>query len=203
MINLVAKIGNAVVLNLIQIAAGYILSSLLYKFIKGKADYMKKGLAFDALIIAASSFCGVLLPLGPFGVIPVIAAFTVSGFKACLVFPMMISSVLFNTSIPLGELSFLWKDSPGRIILAFAAGAAAGFIIRLIDPDGEKLLRKDILENLTMRSAGFDGILKDFGNAVYMTGPYLVLGAAANAVFHRYVLYDSVTWLFRNRLSFP
>ena len=96
MFDVITEIGVSVVSNVVQLIIGCLLSIPLYYLAVKKLNNIKPGFASDTVLIFAFSLLGALLPLGPFGVLPVFAALLAAGLKPYNTLPFLISNTVLQ-----------------------------------------------------------------------------------------------------------
>ena len=142
------------------------------------------------------------LPLGPFGSIPIIATLVIAGMKVYYLLPLFISGVLFNTSILFTEANFQFGRSTNCIIIAFIIGISAGILCKIINPNEDGLLKRNILEELAIKSKGLIKNIQNIGINIGNIGVYLIIGSIVNSIFHKYIFYDFITFVYSNNNAF-
>ncbi|MCX8131058.1 MAG: permease [Clostridia bacterium] len=183
---------------LAQVLIGCILGILLYAplrrlFDKGLEKRNRRDKILHALI---ASISGVLLPLGSYGIIPVVLSASAAGVGVRLIVSFYISNSLFNTLVPYFENTFTWGLGIKRAIIALLAGVLSSYVIGAIKLTGSRLLRLEIPENLLGQENG----IKRFaftGNRILLSiGAYVIIGAVAESFFYAYALGDIRTWFY-------
>lgn len=197
MLPFISVLFRYVLLDLIQLALGCL-------FIAAANMIRAKGFAIRAtslsqkrVVIVATSFIGVLLPLSAFGAIPVAAAFWIIGLDLPLIIPFIISNFLFNFSLPLSQVLtqnvFIWSSIPVKILVALLAGAIAGLIVLHKAEQSERLLRASsygVLFEDQVKEKNYLRILRRY----FETAGLFIFAAAvlntAFSLFADYWLYD-------------
>lgn len=174
--------------NVVQLLAGCILSVPLYLLVRGRA-ILKDGLSVSGLLFAIIlSICGILLPLGIYGVIPLAAVLLIAGFRPGAVFPLLVSNIMFNMLVPFNDPSFIWRTGFRQIILAFAAGILTGVVASIPGLKGQDLIRNAFLPRIREYPSKIKMMAAYADDSFKKLGPFLLAGAAADLLFHRYVL---------------
>ncbi len=196
-------IASAILWNAAQFAAGGVLAIALFAAVWGKPpDSWRDGGAV-IVPVALSAICGAMLPLGIFGALPIVAALAAAGLAvpACAAF--LCSNRLFNMLVPSTDPSFIWMTGYGRLILAVAAGAAAGVFLAA---DGNR--SGDILKTRALSSAddprpGVKTAAGLIGGLAWKAAIFLVAGAIIDVLFKRYLMREIVGFFFMNPVTGP
>ncbi len=198
--------GNAAA-NVIQLIAGCLLAVIVYNVLKGRIDDVLdaaglKRLSFKrVLIIAMLSLAGVILPLGIYGIIPIIAALLAVGFKGYAAGALLVSNVMFNMLIPGSDPGFIWKNGYRQLIFAFIAGFAAGLFI-LITSNGEgSAVRQRYMPQMKEDPSKLKMLVLFADDSFRKLGLLLVAGVIADTVFQRYMLGDIVNAFYSNPVT--
>jgi hypothetical protein len=202
MMGWIVALGNSVLLNIAQFMLGCMAAGFMYWLISRWGRAGKENSLSDLIIMAAGAMIGMLLPLGPYGMLPILAVGLVGSLRLYHVLPFYTTGMLFNTSIPFTQNNFLWNSIPGRVLLALSVGMAAGLLIKLLKLEKEHVIRLHIADQLAPKSGNMAQVFKAAVTGVYIIGSYLVLGAAANVLFHRYLFPDFITWVYSNPSGF-
>lgn len=187
---LIIDIGRALFSEVVQVAAGCLISVLLYRTVKNKVDKLNAGIASELLIMLAASICGVALPLGTYGVLPILITALAIGIKYYTVLPLFISNALFNSLVPFTYVGFAWRTGIYRVILAFIVGICAGIILKLLNIDKTGILRVNTIEHTYDNAGGFTAYLKFLNSYINTVGLYLILGVILDTIFLRYFFYS-------------
>jgi hypothetical protein len=115
MFDLIVEIGISVLSNVVQLMIGCLLSISIYYLAAKNLKSIKSNLAGDTAFIAAFSLLGALLPLGPYGVVPVFSALLAAGLRPFIALPLLISNAVFNMLIPYNDVGFAWKTGTNRV----------------------------------------------------------------------------------------
>lgn len=191
MFAVIYDIFGTVVNNILQLLAGCVFSFLLFSHL-GRADrkYKFQCCSFNSISgILLSSLFGILLPFGPYGTLPVIIGLYMSGASLAAILPLLISNFIFNMSVPLTEMNFVWEVNVLRIVAAYAAGAVAGMVLTNSRTDTDKILRENVWERFVKELRNLSGFLRMFGSYMSSTGLLIVSGAVLNTLFYRYIFY--------------
>lgn len=207
--------GNAAA-NVIQLIAGCLLATIAYSVFKGCIDDALgapglKRLSFKrVLIIALLSLTGIILPLGIYGIIPLIAALLAAGFNGYAAGALLVSNVMFNMLIPGSDPGFIWKNGYRQLIFAFIAGFAAGLLV-LLASNGEGSAIASKGEGSAVRQRYMPGIREDASrpkmfvlladDSFRKLGLLLVIGVIADTVFQRYMLGGIVNAFYSNPIT--
>jgi hypothetical protein len=189
-----AAVAIAIASLLAQFIAGCLVAVPLYRSRTGKALEARfrerKPAAFP--LIAAAALCGLVLPSGGFGLLPVAAALSALGAGTPVVISFMVSNSIFNMRAPFADPVFTWANGYPRILLAFLAATAAGLL--LSRGGGRGLLRDlSVPEGLGARAA-----LRYLGRNLERLWIFILAGAALDAAFRRWGLSALVAFLFTN-----
>ncbi|MCX8131053.1 MAG: hypothetical protein N3I35_13270 [Clostridia bacterium] len=201
MLGLLLDIGNGVLVNMLQVLAGCVLSVLIYKIITKKKIKAKNPVAVDFLMITLLSACGMLFPLGIYGIVPVFAVMVLSGINTYFTVPLVISNLLFNMLDPVLEKTFVWRASGGRILLAFVAGVLAGMIIRMLDSRNVNIINHRMMSRLIPREQGRTLKLGAIPDVIGIIGPFVIIGAVLNGIFHRYMYNDVMNAFYASSIG--
>lgn len=198
--------GNAAA-NVIQLIAGCLLAIIAYSVFKGRIDD-----AFDAaglkrlsfkrvLIIALLSLTGVILPLGIYGIIPLIAALLAAGFNNYAAGALLISNVMFNMLIPGSDPGFIWKNGYRQLILAFIAGFAAGLLVLITSKGEGSAVRQRYMPQIKEDPSKPKMLVLLADESFRKLGLLLVAGVIADTVFQRYMLGGIVNAFYSNPIT--
>ncbi len=139
------------------------------------------------LRLGFASLAGAISPVTLFGVIPVLAALGQDTLGAGEVASFVITSVIINPNVFVYSLAL----GPGiallRLALALLAGLAGGVLLQ-VGGNGKSLLTLDGFEpGLAQHGrATMHNFTSAFSRALRKTGPNLVLGILATALFDKY-----------------
>lgn len=169
--------------NIIQMTIGCLLGMVAGKLVS-KCNCHK------VILIAVSSLMGILLPLGPFGLIPVAVIAYSTGLKLYSIAPMFITGLIFNSMTPFTDPTFVWKTGYLRVLFAIIAGVLGGIVFWLLRGQEGRLHKLN---------KAYPANMKQFVLETISTiGPYLIIGTIAEALFKEYILYDFPGWIFNN-----
>ena len=131
MFDIISEMGETLIFNIVQLIAGCILAWVLYHFLNKKVKPTEGKFVKDLCLAVLFIVIGMILPLGSFGIIPIMAALMILGFKPYIILPMFVSSTIFNILISFNDISFVWRTGYRRVILAFVIGLAFVFILKI------------------------------------------------------------------------
>ena len=194
---LITVIGNLLILNLVQVIFGSMLAIIIYKILTKRP----KGFRSEIALIAIFPLCGILLPLDAFGVIPIAVALIAVGFKYNFVIPLIFSNALFNMLVPFNDPTFIWERGVRRVIVAYLAGLLIGLILKKLDWEEESYIKLKDLPKIDMDKISKKDIIIFIKKNIDVMGIYLLLGVILETIFHRYVLVNTVAWLYSNKIS--
>jgi uncharacterized membrane protein YraQ (UPF0718 family) len=189
MLSVIYSTFQTVLVNLLQLAAGCLVLFIAVVLKQRGIRFNVHGRTQIVLALLASSFLGLVLPLGPFGSAPVVAVLWLAGLELPLALPLLISNFLFNLSMPLTGSVFIWNGNISRIAAAFAAGVLAGLLLSQLKLDEQAIIRKSAWRCLFARQekkANYFIILRD---TVEAAGLFIVAGAILRAAFSANALY--------------
>src|SRR5271169_7041042 len=203
MMSAIAAITTSAVFNIIQLLAGCILAIPLLRFASGRLSLLgnNPGTVFAAL--AFFSVCGSLLPLGVFGAAPLFCALFAAGLPVPAALSFLCSNLLFNTLVPVGDPSFIWKTGYGRPVLAVAAALLAGSLRLLSRYRAAYLVRPQRLTPAVGASASPATAVRSAAWFFLRALPFVVLGTAAEGVFQRFLLPEVIQFLAANPATSP
>jgi uncharacterized membrane protein YraQ (UPF0718 family) len=190
--------GISVLINTLQLILGCILSILLFYFTNNKIQISGSKLSQDIIIIVLFSFIGIILPLGTFGVIPIIIVLLIVKFKSHAVFSLLVSNIIFNMIVPFIDPGFIWKTGFLQVVLAFTAGVTIGLLLRLLKTN-ENIIFK-------IHDIGFDeknpfsiSIVKNILNkTIIKVVPFIIVGVIINLLFQKYIFSGFFNEIFSN-----
>lgn len=196
--DLIVTAGSAMLSNVFQMVLGCIMAISIYYFAARKGKKAGDHSYPEIVWMILFSFCGMLLPMGTYGVIPIVAALLAVGFRFYLVLPLVFSNTLFNMLVPYSDPSFVWVTGFRRIILALLAGIMAGIILKALRVKGENLIRERNLPLLGERPVNLAGAAYIFRESINIMGIYLVLGVIIDTLFHKIVLWKILDLFYLN-----
>lgn len=166
----------------IQFIIGILLSVPVYKLIAGRRASPNNHFILTGLVCA---ILGIVLPLGPFGVLPVTIAALCAGTSIVAIIPLAASNFIFNMLMPFTELSFNWDLACLRVLSAFAVGIISLFIFRIIFKGNNSTIRKNIMEKFQVHyeKTNLVGLFSAMINEI---GLFLIIGVLLNAVRNYY-----------------
>lgn len=193
-----AEIGFVLLSNIIQTIIGCILGIVVYRTFSGKVKNIPVSLSGDLLWIGLFSLAGMLLPLGLFGVIPVIAVFLSMGFQWYTLLPLIFSNGVFNMMTPWNDPGFVWRTGFERIVLALVVGMVVGIVLRITHFRGESLISHKKLSIPGEGSVGISNTLRFTSKNIYKMWIYIVIGVSADIIFHQYIMGKLINLVFAN-----
>lgn len=197
MLELIISIGSDLFSNIVQIAVGCILSVLIL-FFGGKVTLTAKGSLHKIITLITFPVLGMALPLGIYGIIPIVAACIQIGFKYHAVCSMLISNAIFNMSVPFQDASFVWKTGVWRMIFAFVLAVLAGLLLTLLKCKEEKWIKVSHLLDGIKKPYRFESIIKSFGGVINKMGLFLIAGIIFDTIYHKYIWWEFIKLLFSN-----
>lgn len=195
MLELLTDMGNLAVITLMELLAACLLIGLfswLYGRKKTEIDIRSN----NALGIPASALLGILLPCGPMGALPVIAVMAAAGISHTWILALFTSNFLFHLALPLKEIGFTWGANVARMALSVIIGASAGFLLKIFKVNERSIINPKALAVLDNGSSFPFHVVKLFKSCLGAFGLYLLLGTAANSLFHRFLFYDFLKSLY-------
>ncbi|MDP4091284.1 MAG: hypothetical protein Q8930_18720 [Bacillota bacterium] len=195
MFALITDAANGTLLNLAQIILGLLISLIFLMALRKPAKNTNSSLPAGMLFIALFSLLGSLLPLGIYGLIPIVAVLFLQGIRVSSIIPLIVSSSLFNMLVPYTEVGFIWRNSIPRIIFALTAGILAGVLTRLLKGENAALFRENTLKRLTPANLKKQKLFSFITEYTNVLGPYLLLGVIADSIFRRYFFMDILRFM--------
>ncbi len=203
-------IASAILWNAAQFAVGGALAAALFAAVRGRLPGLWRDGGTLIVPVALSAISGVILPLGTFGVIPIVVVLAAAGLTvpACAAF--LCSNRFFNMLVPSTDPAFIWMTGYGRVILAVAAGIAAGALLkntggfRAAYRDGDRsILRVRILESADGPRPGVKTAAGLIFGLAWKAAILLAAGAIIDVLFKRYFMREIVGFLFMNQVTGP
>lgn len=183
---LIFEIGGSLLFEILQILLGCLIAYGLFKALNGENELVNDLNKEIYLIPILASILGMALPMGLFGIIPIMLSAFLIGLRFPLVVPMMVSNFLFNMLVPFTEVGFSWRTIWLRIIIALIMGVAAGVITGLFKVDTGSVLRG----NLDGETAGSKRFLSFVNQYLNKAGVFLIIGLILEVIFKKYFFYN-------------
>lgn len=199
MFDIISEMGETLIFSIIQLIAGCILALILYRIINKKVKPTEGKFIKDLCLAVLFIVTGMILPLGSFGIIPIMAALIITGFKPYIVLPMFISSAIFNILVSYNDISFVWRTGYRRVILAFVIGLAFVFILKI----SKISVRFSNFPKLENNKINFKGIVAVAGDMINKLGLFLVVGIVADTLFNAYLLPGIIDAIFKSASFIP
>jgi uncharacterized membrane protein YraQ (UPF0718 family) len=191
MFELVTLIGESVFLNLLQIGIGCVIAIVIYKIGWNKTIEIDTNHFIDMALIIAFSLLGIILPIGIYGIIPIVSALIFIGFKEYVVVPIVFSNSLFNTLVPYSDPSFIWKTGILRVGFAFSSGIIIGLIFKVFRSRMKNSIKSSTLTVIETQAINLRNLILLFLRNVEILGKYLLIGITIDVIFHKYILFQS------------
>lgn len=199
------RTGNPVVLGLIQFSIGLIVATILYYIpsFKPKSESKHHSTLTDYLLIFYSTILGIILPLGIYGVIPIIGVLYRNQFQTMAIISFLISNSIFNLLIPFTDPTFTWSTGIPRIVLALIAGVLSGILLKIFPQYGEILFRSNFLEKLfgKRKPVSVSGMIIRYLQGLLIMVIILFLGQLANLLFQQYGLPSMMRLMYLPQFS--
>jgi uncharacterized membrane protein YraQ (UPF0718 family) len=154
-------------------------------------------------LIVLFAALGSVLPLGTYGIVPMVALLAAAGLGVPASVAFLCSNRFFNMLIPFADPSFVWRSGYGRAFLAVAAGIAAGllFLNRGDGPRGILRTHTALPEDnprLTARTAA-----ALIGALAWKAAIALAVGSILDILFRTFIRGGIVGFLFSNPVTGP
>jgi len=195
------NIAGTVVFNLMQLVAGCILAVLVFMIFRGRAASFDHKQRLRIIVVVLCSLCGIILPLGIYGVIPVMAAILAAGFKGYAACALLVSNVVFNMLVPYTDPGFAWRTGSRQVAFAFIAGLTAGILLTLLNHSEDKIIRRKYMPVLPDNPSKLRMSIGLADDSIKKLGLFLVVGVAADTLFQRYILGTVVNAFYSNPLT--
>jgi|GEM_PF-3546850 len=198
--------GNAAA-NVIQLIAGCLLAVIVYTVFKGRIEDTLnvnglKRLSFKRILtIALLSICGAVLPLGIYGILPIIAALLAAGFNTYAAGALLVSNVMFNMLIPGNDPGFIWKTGYEQLVFTLIAGFTAGLLLLLAGKRETVAVRPRYLPQIKEDPSKPKMLVLLADDSFRKLGLLLVAGVIADTVFQRYMLGGIVNAFYSNPVT--
>jgi hypothetical protein len=189
MANIAMQAFRNMLMDVLQLAAGCAFPFLLGFLIKKGLKLRVEGRKNRLLAMAASSLAGMLLPVGSFGVVPVLAALWLEGMDLPLLLPLLVSNFLFSMYMPLSYAVFVWSGNIIRIVLAFVLGVLAGLVHSRNGAEAQDVFRKSTFEKLFEGHRGKKNYLLIFKDYIEIAGLYILVAAILRSALSAGVFY--------------
>jgi uncharacterized membrane protein YraQ (UPF0718 family) len=185
---LLFNIAGTAVFNLIQLVAGCLLAVVVFSVFRDKAKVSGDTLKFRILVVVLCSLCGLILPLGIYGILPVAAAIFAAGFKSYAAGALLVSNVVFNMLVPYTDPGFIWRTGLKQVVFAFIAGFTAGILLTLLKDTEGKIFRLKNMPVLPDNLSRFRKVFVLADDSIKKLGLFLVAGVVADTLFRRFIL---------------
>lgn len=174
--------------NIIQLLAGCLLASVVHRIFVVRPVASSRSFRSSFLLILLFSLCGILMPFGLYGVIPLVAVALAVGFNGYAVSSLVVSNVLFNLTVPFHDPGFVWRTGYRQVILAFVAGVLAGLLLYTGKRQAESFFRQRNLPVPDASRSMILGFLRMTDDSIKKLGLFLAAGAIAESIFRGYLL---------------
>ncbi|MCX7710517.1 MAG: hypothetical protein N2484_11795 [Clostridia bacterium] len=198
MLDLIVASGTTLFFNILQLAAGCILSIPIFFLDSSMIKEKQPTIMRDLLFITMFTIFGAALPLNIYGVLPIAAALLHLGFKSYIVLPVIVSNLLFNMLIPFNDAGFIWRTGSNRVVFALIFGIAAGLIFKTFKFIGDDVFNLKNMPTIDRQSIHIRGIGSVLGKYINGIGLYLVIGVLLDSLFQKYVLTEVFNLIFTN-----
>lgn len=193
--------GKDIIFNIAQVTAGFLVSVILYRVLKGRFKGVKRGIIGEMSLIFALVIIAVLFPLDTYGILPVIAVMAAVGFELNHTAAFLTANAFFNMTVPFTNIAFSWKFGIFRLVFAVFAGILAGFILSMAKGRGKGLVKDKMPLMGCFERQGAGGIIKGFGRSIDILAPYLLAGVLANCIFNGYILNNVLEIIYTNKAT--
>ena len=149
-------------------------------------------------MIIIFSVAGAMVPLGIYGLLPVIAVLIQAGYDHRTVLPIIVSNSVFNMLVPFYDAGFIWRTGFRQVLLAVMMGITVGLLLRVLKARDRNLFKD---HNLRIESGKMNFLLIAVFIAVGcigVAGIYLIFGALADVTFNKYLLPGAMNFVFTN-----
>lgn len=201
------SIAGSAASNVLQLLAGCLLAIVAYTIFKGRVGETQagaglKGLSPQRLLsIALFSLCGSLLPLGIYGVVPILAALLAVGFEKHAAGALLVSNVMFNMLTPGTDPGFIWKTGYRQVIFAIIAGLTAGLLLSIAGRTEMAAVRPAFMPRLREDPFKPRMFLLLADDCFKRLGFLLVAGVIADILFQRYLLGGIVNAFYSSAIT--
>jgi hypothetical protein len=187
--------------NLVQLVIGCMFLFSVHFLLTVKKGKVQTVCSNNNISIYISALIGITLPCGTYGAVPVVIGLYMSGTEIFSLIPLLISNFIFNMSIPLLEVNFIWKANAFRILTAVITGVFTGILLRSFKMDGSKILREKPGYNLIICHHDLKGFILLCKNFIDSAGLYLILGVTLHIFFDRYIFYSLLKALYSSSVG--
>jgi len=191
MVEILRAAGDLTISAGIQFLVGILLALPFYKLLAAHPGIVK---VHYILVGPALAVLGILLPLGPFGILPLAIALLCAGAGIEAIVPLFVSNMTFNTLMPFTEISFDGNLVWLRILAALLTGMLSFFIFRALFAHREMPVRKGVIEKFRpFFERG--GLFELFSVMINEIGLFLIAGIVLSAL-RSYYFPDAMGALF-------
>ena len=185
-----------------QFAAGGALAVMLCALARGRPPRLLRRAA-GIPAIALLALCGSALPLGSYGILPLVVVLGAAGLSAPASTAFLVANRFFTMLVPSSDPSFIWRTGYGRPILAVAAGILAGVLLLFVGKGRGSVLRSSAVQADDERPLGPKLAAGLVGGLAWKAAIALVVGVILQAAFQGCVLREIVTFLFTSPATSP
>lgn len=189
----VQEAGKAFLSNGVQLILGTLLAVPL-GFIKTRLQNISAIKA--VLLVITAALIGMLIPMGPFGLLPLAIVLYAAGVQAFLIVPFLLSNSIFNLLVVFNDPWFVWSTGIRRILFAFISAVLAGVLIHLSEISDTKLISKRVTEDI--RSDAFPEMVKSLGKKILMLFLFMTAGVILDAFFNKFALWKIFELFYMN-----
>lgn len=202
MIGFINEASVSVLVNLLSVLIGCLLAIPLFRFLSRRAIRVKPSPGGVVASILVSSVLGAIVPLGSFGIIPLVAVPCALGRKDRAIAPFVVANFIFNMAVPVAEPNFTWGPGAWRIALSVVAGTVSGLVLWALEGKIQGSAFRERIASLAPRGetlgdgsigvVGFGSLAGTVRRSVESIAPFLVVGALLNVALHRFALYGAL-----------
>jgi hypothetical protein len=162
-----------------------------------------RGFNGTVVLITLSALCGSMLPFGTYGVLPLVVTLAFADFAVPACAALLCSNRFFNMLVPFADPSFIWRTGYGRVVLAIAAGTAAGLLLLAFGNRSAGILKIRTAQSETGARLGVKAVVGLVSGLAWKAALFLAAGAILDVLFQRYVIGEVVSFLFANAVTGP
>ncbi len=199
--HIVSSTGGQVIIDMLQIIVGCLLSIPFYYVVRSLKPGVNRPFIHNIALIFLASIMGMLLPLGTYGLLPVILTLAASGTGLYLILPAIASNAVFNTGLFLSGSMLPMQTYTGQMLLAFVTGAGLGVMVKLTGAGPADVIRQKNSEEIVLEGISLKQLLKCISGSIQTLGLFLLAGTIANVLFQRYLFKEIMAVIYASPLG--